>query len=351
MLTSSSDLSFANQPTMIAIACIDSKSEFVRSQSEAMIEQTPPSPEDLTAQQTAQMLRRILDAIERKHRKRWVEIVCAIVLALATTASAWCAYESKRWSSTQTFRMAAANKAGRLASENTIAALQFRAFDASMFIAYVEAQSAGNKQMEAFLYQRFRTEMKKAVDAWLATNPSTNPLAPKSPFHMPEYQQPEALDASGQQDEANRMINQAQQAGCPSPGQICTSDSLIRIRAVLRRDRRHVRIAKASRHDDPDRPDLLPHHHRLFLAAIAGVPPIANAREASKKPFGRCRGSPLARERCCDAVQVNGRTLLPQLHVQQLHTQAERHRDIDVSLGQMLVRALSHQHHADEDEE
>jgi len=49
-------------------------------------------PDDTTA-----LLRRILNAVEPARRKPWFELACAIVLALATTASAWCAYQSKLW--------------------------------------------------------------------------------------------------------------------------------------------------------------------------------------------------------------------------------------------------------------
>ncbi|TDC49626.1 hypothetical protein E1212_17620 [Jiangella ureilytica] len=39
-----------------------------------------------------------------------------------------------------------------------------------------------------FLYERFRDEFRPAVEAWLATQPLTDPAAPRTPFGMPEYQ-------------------------------------------------------------------------------------------------------------------------------------------------------------------
>ena len=43
--------------------------------------------------------------------------------------------------------------------------------------------------------RRFRPEFRVAFDAWLATNPDTNPDAPPGPQAMPQYQQPDAVKA------------------------------------------------------------------------------------------------------------------------------------------------------------
>ena len=128
-----------------------------------------PVSNELTPQETAVVLQRILRAVEKDERTRWVEITCAVVLSLATTASAWCAYQATLWSGVQTFRLAASNKAGRDATAASLLAIQIRTFDGSMLISYLEAQSRGDKKMENFLYQRFRPESKKAIEAWLKT--------------------------------------------------------------------------------------------------------------------------------------------------------------------------------------
>jgi hypothetical protein len=69
------------------------------------------------------MLRRILTAVEKDARQRWTEVLTAIVLSLATTASAWCAYQATRWAGVQTFRLNDAGIAGRKSSQSAIAAL------------------------------------------------------------------------------------------------------------------------------------------------------------------------------------------------------------------------------------
>ncbi len=150
-----------------------------------------PAPTEPTPQETAAVLQRILHAVEKDKRTRWVEITCAVVLSLATTSSAWCAYQATLWGGVQTFRLAAAQKAGRESTSTTINALQLQAFDAAMFISYMNAKNEGNERQEKFLFQRFRPEMKKAVEAWLKTDPFNDPKAPQGPFKMAEYFQPE----------------------------------------------------------------------------------------------------------------------------------------------------------------
>jgi hypothetical protein len=162
--------------------------------------------------ESAAILRRILAAVEKEDRRRWEQITCAVVLSLATMSTAWCAYQSTLWSGVQTFRLAAANKAGRGSAAAAVAALQTRAFDASMFISYTQAIHDGNKRQEDFLFRRFRPGMKKAVEAWLKTEPFTNPEAPAAPFKMAEYHQEEADEVDRQDEISAREFAAAQTA-------------------------------------------------------------------------------------------------------------------------------------------
>src|ERR1700730_7604614 len=155
---------------------------------------------ELTHRETDDLLRRILTAVDKDPRSHWVEVTCAIILSLATTGSAWCAYQSSRWNGVQNFRLVAASKAGRESSESTVLAMQGRAFDAAMFINYIEAKKGGNKDMEDFLHRRFRPEMRLAMDAWLKTDPFNNQNAPPTPFAMAEYVQMEQQKAKRQDD-------------------------------------------------------------------------------------------------------------------------------------------------------
>lgn len=166
-----------------------------------------PSPPE-----TTDLLQRILDAVEPSRRKPWFEIACAVVLALATTASAWCAYQSKVWGGAQAARANAAVRAGREGAVNALAALQARSFDASMFIAFMQARFESNHALETFLLERFRPETKPAVEAWLKLDPLKNPAAPPSPFRMTEYAQKETAEAVRQEELAAKAMAAAREA-------------------------------------------------------------------------------------------------------------------------------------------
>ena len=164
------------------------------------------------AANTAEMLQRILDVVQKDDRKRWAEINCAIVLALATTASAWSAYEATLWSGVQTFRLEASNRAGRESTQQALAGLQLHAFDAQLVLAYFESKSRGDEKLAALQLERFRPEAKAALIAWLKTDPFNNPNAVKRPLELAEYTQPEMKEAKRLDDESGRLLNEARNA-------------------------------------------------------------------------------------------------------------------------------------------
>jgi len=169
-----------------------------------------PSPSP--SPQTEELLQRILKAVEPQRTNRGLEIACAVLLSLATTASAWCAYQSKLWGGAQMARGNAAVKASREQAVHTIAALQERAFDAAMFLSYMQARIESNQVVEAFLAQRFRPEMKPAVEAWLKLDPVNNPAAPPSPLQMAEYAQQRTTDVARQETVAATAAAASRQA-------------------------------------------------------------------------------------------------------------------------------------------
>ena len=171
-----------------------------------------PLANELTPKETAALLQRILVNVEQDDRNRRVEIAGAVLLSLAMMASAWCAYQANLWSGVQTFRLAAASKAGRDSSKAMLAALQMQSFDAAMLINYLQAQTQGNKRLEKILYDRFRPEMKTAVEAWLKTDPFNDPTAPRSPFKMAQYVQSELVEAKHHEDSSTEEHTAAEKA-------------------------------------------------------------------------------------------------------------------------------------------
>ena len=121
-------------------------------------------------------------------REDWIEILSAAVLALATIATAWCAYQSARWSGVMTINFAKSNAARTESNKANTSGGQLVQVDAGVFLNWVDAYVAGEMELAAFIANNwFSDELKAATDAWLATDPIGNPDAPSSPFAMPEY--------------------------------------------------------------------------------------------------------------------------------------------------------------------
>jgi hypothetical protein len=126
---------------------------------------------------------------------RWLELAAAILLALATVATAWAAYQSRQWTGEQSQGYSHAT-ADRIAVNRTAAVANRQVqVDVATFIQWVDANARGEDELAEFYRHRFREEFKPAFNAWMATKPLTNPAAPPTPFEMPQYQLKANADA------------------------------------------------------------------------------------------------------------------------------------------------------------
>jgi hypothetical protein len=160
------------------------------------------------------MLRRILELVEHGHRRTWMEVTCAVILSLATTCSAWCAYQSKLWSGEQGRLSGEAGSHTRKAARNVLIEMQSRSLEAAMFIKFFEAKQAGNEKLAQFYADRLPDQAKRALLSWWSTNPLENPRAPSTPFEMDEYKKL-YLDsiAKDDEDQAAKIGARASAAG------------------------------------------------------------------------------------------------------------------------------------------
>jgi hypothetical protein len=119
--------------------------------------------------------------------ERRLELVSTVLLALATVATAWSAYQSRQWTGEQSTGYSQAT-AARIA-ENRYAALANRQvqIDVATFIQWLDAHMAGRTRVADFYRVRFRPEFRPAFAAWLATRPFTHRQAPPTPFALRRY--------------------------------------------------------------------------------------------------------------------------------------------------------------------
>ena len=130
-------------------------------------------------------------------QQRRLELLSTLLLALATVATAWSAYQSRQWTGEQSQGYSRAT-ASRIAV-NRVSAVANRQvqIDVATFIAWIDARAQGRRALAAFYRDRFRDEFEPAFTAWLATKPFTNEAAPKTPFAMPQYRLQAQEQAAG----------------------------------------------------------------------------------------------------------------------------------------------------------
>lgn len=152
------------------------------------------------------------DLTDRKIRK-WSEFWATIILTVATLITAWAGYEAGKWNSNQ----AALNTQSTLLSiEGTrlrSEAQERLLIDIALFSEWINATNSGDTQLADFYRMRFRDGFAPAFDAWLATDPLTNPDAPGSPFEMPNYARTEKATAEVLISRAGELGLTAEAAG------------------------------------------------------------------------------------------------------------------------------------------
>jgi hypothetical protein len=138
---------------------------------------------------------------------RRLELFAPVLLAVATGATAWAAYQAREWTGEQSQGYSRAN--ATRADVNRTSALANRQVqvDVATFIAWVDAHAQHRAALAAFYAARFRNASRPAFAAWLATKPFTNPSAPKTPFVMPQYR----LQAAARADRLESVAAAASQ--------------------------------------------------------------------------------------------------------------------------------------------
>src|SRR3977135_4542927 len=101
-------------------------------------------------------------------RKKWIEPVVAVLMALTTLCTAWCSYESAAWTRRSNRLMNESNAGERRAALIDVVWLQALIIPASMFMQPLAAPHAGNEDLARFYAERFPPDVKKAYEAWLA---------------------------------------------------------------------------------------------------------------------------------------------------------------------------------------
>jgi len=146
-------------------------------------------------------------------KRRWIEPVIALVMALTTLCTAWCSYESAAWTRVVNRMMNESNALERKAGLMEVQGSQALIVHTSMFMQLLAAYHAGNEKLVNFYVERFPPDVKKAYDAWLAQKPFENPGADAHPFVPKLYEVRGVADAAATRSQAVERLTGAREAG------------------------------------------------------------------------------------------------------------------------------------------
>jgi len=142
-------------------------------------------------------------------RKRVLDLVATVLLALATVATAWSSYQARWWTGEQAKATGRAN-AARLESTRASATANLQSqIDVATFMQWADAYARKETELAAFYRKRFRAEFKPVVEAWIATRPLKSPDAPLTPFAMPRYRLAATAEADRLEAQATATAGQA----------------------------------------------------------------------------------------------------------------------------------------------
>jgi hypothetical protein len=182
------------------------------------VETTEPSGAEASSQSEAERLDHGFELFE------------AIVLAIAALLTAWAAFQATKWSGVQADGYSRAGAARTQSAQATTRAGQLNVIDVNTFTAWIAALGAEQRAGQdsglgaggqytpqpgtesGFIYARFRPEFRTAVDAWIASEPLSNPDAAPSPFSVPGYKVAELDRAAELEQRADTYAADARDA-------------------------------------------------------------------------------------------------------------------------------------------
>ena len=146
-------------------------------------------------------------------KRKWIEPVIVVVMALTTCCTAWCSYQSAAWTRQSNRLMNENNALERRAALLEVQGSQAVIVHVGMFMQLLAAQHAGNEQLTRFYAERFPPDVKKAYDAWLAQKPFENSAADAHPFVPNLYEVRGVAEAAVAREEAAEKVARARAAG------------------------------------------------------------------------------------------------------------------------------------------
>jgi hypothetical protein len=126
------------------------------------------------------------------------------VLSITAVLTAWCGFESAKWSGEMSVAFSEASSSRiEAARQSGIANAALQA-DLSIWGVYVQARAQGDTALAAYVEKRFTDHFQVAYRAWIAGGETT-----AGPFKMKEYVPPGTTEAAAADERADSRFAEA----------------------------------------------------------------------------------------------------------------------------------------------
>jgi hypothetical protein len=153
---------------------------------------------------------------QRRHNRP--EILAAVLLSIAALLTSWASFQAALWNSRQVSDYSHANSIRVQGSTAALRASNRQAVDVSLFNAWVGAKASGDVRLADYYRKRFPPELRDAFEAWMKTEPLTNPKAPLSPFDKELFQSPGEKEAQALEAKAEAVFESGTRANGVADG-------------------------------------------------------------------------------------------------------------------------------------
>jgi hypothetical protein len=132
------------------------------------------------------------------------ETIVIIVLSITAVLTAWCGFESSKWSGEMSIAFSQASSARIEAARQEGIANAARQADLSIWGVYVQARAQGDAALATYVERRFTPHFLVAYRAWIAEREPT-----LGPFRMKEYVPPGTTEAAAADQRADSRFADA----------------------------------------------------------------------------------------------------------------------------------------------
>ncbi|CAN5815700.1 hypothetical protein BH23CHL8_BH23CHL8_03060 [soil metagenome] len=165
------------------------------------------------------------DEDARRHASARLDVVAAVILALATILTTWSAYQSTRWSGIQSDLDSEASAMRLVAAQATSLFAAGVQIDVAMWLTWLDHATAGDEAGAAHVEARFREEFEPAFKAWQGLD-GGDVIPPDTPFDLEEYVLEDEATVLALNDQAEEVTAQARRANR-------TSDDFVLVTVIM----------------------------------------------------------------------------------------------------------------------